>query len=98
MTGSRLFFVAALALALSLTGLLVGGAFQTRANVMSEDAAAGMALWRANGCEGCHTIYGQGGAFAPDLTHIVEHRGEDYLREFMVNPGAFHPGQRVMPR
>jgi nitric oxide reductase subunit C len=98
MTGSRLFFLVAVALALSLTGLLVGGAFRTRANVMPEDAAAGMALWRANGCEGCHTIYGQGGAFAPDLTHILDLRGEDYLREFMINPGAFHPGQRVMPR
>ena len=64
----------------------------------SAEVASGFAVWRSNGCEGCHTIYGQGGAFAPDLTHIYSQRGEAYLREFWVNPAAVHPNQRVMPR
>ena len=63
-----------------------------------ETVSAGYAVWQGNGCEGCHTIWGQGGAFAPDLTHIYSQRGETYLREFLVNPEAFHVGQRVMPR
>lgn len=65
---------------------------------VSDAVAAGYRVWHANGCEGCHTLYGQGGAFAPDLTHIVSQRGPEYLREFMANPGAFHPGERAMPR
>lgn len=64
----------------------------------SATVASGFAVWRSVGCEGCHTIYGQGGAFAPDLTHIYSQRGEAYLREFWVNPSAVHPNRRVMPR
>jgi cytochrome c2 len=62
------------------------------------EVAAGFALWQSNGCVGCHTIYGQGGAYAPDLTHIYSQRGENYLREFFVHPEAYHPDQRLMPR
>jgi nitric oxide reductase subunit C len=59
--------------------------------------SVGMDIWKAYNCEGCHTLYGQGGAYAPDLTHIYATRGGDYLREFLLNPGAFHPNQRQMP-
>jgi nitric oxide reductase subunit C len=63
-----------------------------------DNVAAGYVLWRSSACVGCHTLYGQGGTFAPDLTHIYAQRGESYLREFFVNPNAFHPDQRLMPR
>jgi nitric oxide reductase subunit C len=96
MPGTRLFFTLCLvvAAALLLAPLLSSG---TRAET-SDAVRAGYAVWQENGCEGCHTLYGQGGAFAPDLTHIYSQRGETYLREFLVNPSAFHVGQRVMPR
>jgi nitric oxide reductase subunit C len=82
-----------------LTVIMMFGASAGLGTRPGADAARdGYALWRAKGCEGCHTLFGQGGAFAPDLTHIYSQRGEAYLREFMVNPGAFHPDQRVMPR
>lgn len=64
----------------------------------SPEALQGYGVWREFSCENCHTIYGQGGAYAPDLTHIYSQRGEAYLRDFMVNPEAFHVDQRVMPR
>lgn len=70
----------------------------TTAETSPQSAAAGHALWRSYGCEGCHSIYGQGGSYAPDLTGIYAQRGDTYLREFMANPAAFHPNQRVMPR
>ena len=63
-----------------------------------EDVAAGVLVWQSYGCEQCHTLYGQGGGYAPDLTHIIALRGDEYIREFIVNPPAFHPEQRVMPR
>jgi nitric oxide reductase subunit C len=80
-------------------GVIVGGAWQAASAVPAPEAVtAGFAVWRERGCEGCHTLYGQGGTYGPDLTQIVAQRGADYLRAFMVNPGAFHPSERVMPR
>ena len=71
---------------------------ESSAVAFSPEAAQGYGVWREFTCENCHTIYGQGGAYAPDLTHIYSQRGEAYLRDFMVNPEAFHVDQRVMPR
>lgn len=99
MPGTRLFFAACLAAALVL---LIGvpfaaGVFSPRA--VPDAAAQGYAVWRSFACAGCHTLNGQGGTFAPDLTRISSARGETYLRAFLVNPGAFHPTAiRIMPR
>lgn len=97
MPGTRLFFVASIGFSMLVVGAIVVGALFLSNNTPTS-LAAGFAVWRANGCAGCHTLYGQGGTYAPDLTHIVSQRGEDYLREFFVNPEAFHPGERLMPR
>lgn len=96
MPGTRAF----LFIALGLSAILLGAAFFTlpRAGAMPDAAAAGMYVWNAKGCEGCHTLYGHGGAYAPDLTQIYATRGDVYLREFLVNPAAFHPNERMMPR
>lgn len=96
MPGIRLFFVAALLVSVVATIILTGSVIRSR-DVPSE-VTAGYAVWRANGCEGCHTLFGQGGPYAPDLTRIYPQRGETYLREFLLNPNAFHPNQRMMPR
>lgn len=99
MFGTRVFFALCLLAALALLIILpeLGGAFAARA--VPDDAARGFALWRAFDCAGCHTLDGQGGAYAPDLTRIYGARGEGYLREFLINPGAFHPNAiRIMPR
>lgn len=99
MPGTRLFFSLCLAAAAVILAVPLL-AFRTNSPSFATTAEAqgGAAVWRANGCEGCHTLYGQGGTFAPDLTHIYSQRGEAYLRAFLVNPQAFHPGERVMPR
>jgi nitric oxide reductase subunit C len=96
MPGTRLFFT----LCLIVTAVILAIPILSSSSTADANAEVdnGFGVWRANGCEGCHTLYGQGGAFAPDLTHIYSQRGENYLRDFMVNPGAFHPDQRVMPR
>lgn len=99
MPGTRLFFIGSLAIALAGTMLLVAATMpSTPSETVPRAVAAGYRIWRRQNCEGCHSIYGQGGSYAPDLTHIVEARGDTYLREFMVNPNAFHPGERLMPR
>jgi len=95
----RLIFALVLLLGLATVAVNVGAAWHNATtDPVPEDASAGFAVWGAQGCEGCHTLYGQGGGYAPDLTRIIQQRGADYLRAFMVNPGAFHPDQRQMPR
>ena len=98
MPGTWSFFVGGLVLALILVGVLVSPALQPQATAVSSEVTAGYVAWQEYGCEGCHTLYGHGGAYAPDLTHIHATRGETYLSEFMVNPNAFHPQARLMPR
>jgi nitric oxide reductase subunit C len=98
MPGTRLFFLICLAATAVILVVPLLALRTSSDSVMTAESAGGFAVWRANGCEGCHTLYGQGGSFAPDLTHIYSQRGEAYLREFLVNPQAFHPGERVMPR
>ncbi|NWF69744.1 MAG: cytochrome c [Chloroflexi bacterium] len=93
---ARVFFAVCLLSGALLVGAALGRAF-TAAD-LPPDAASGYAIWLNNSCAGCHTLYGQGGAYAPDLTHIYTQRGPDYLREFLANPAAFHPDQRAMPR
>lgn len=96
MTAARLFFAACLSLAVVL---LAGAAIDSStSSEIPQEVAAGYTLWQSHGCAGCHTLYGQGGTFGPDLTHIHMQRGDDYLREFLVQPAAFHPDARVMPR
>lgn len=97
MPGTRLFFIVTLAVTLALAAGLAVPFLESEGEI-PEQVAAGHDIWRSNNCAGCHTLYGQGGAFAPDLTRIYDQRGDTYLREFMVNPNAFHPGQRMMPR
>lgn len=87
--------LAALLIAAYVLGSSYGRA--SRAEI-ADDVAAGVHVWQTYGCEDCHTLYGQGGTYAPDLTHIVALRGNEYIREFIVNPPAFHPQQRIMPR
>ncbi len=95
MTGTRLFF----GVCLLVGGLILAAPFIPilQSHTVPPDAEAGLSLWRIHNCEGCHTLFGQGGSYAPDLTGIYAQRGPDYLREFLVNPSAFHPGQRLMP-
>jgi len=95
MRGTRIFFIVCLLVSAGLVAAVSTNAL--RPHDMPPQAAAGWEVWRNTGCEGCHTIYGQGGPYAPDLTHIFAQRGEAYLREFWANPGAFHPGERIMP-
>lgn len=93
--GTRLFFTVCLIFSAAI--LTVVGVAALQARPMSPEATAGADVWRAYRCEGCHTLFGQGGAYAPDLTRIYGQAGADFLREFMVNPSAFHPGARLMP-
>ena len=96
MPGTRGFFAALLVVGALMVGILLSDVLTPQD--VPQEVAAGFALWQEQGCTGCHTLYGQGGAYAPDLTRIFNQRGADYISEFLVDPAAFHPDARVMPR
>jgi nitric oxide reductase subunit C len=62
---------------------------------------AGNAVWHKYNCINCHTLFGEGAYYAPDLTKITQLRGEAYLKAYMRDPSAFYDEQRhrrLMPR
>ena len=44
------------------------------------------AIIAAAGCLGCHTLDGQGGRIAPDLTHVGARRSTDSIRKKILDP------------
>ena len=53
---------------------------QTNHASITEDVIRGKELWETNNCMGCHSIMGEGGYYAPELTKVVERRGEAYVK------------------
>jgi len=58
--------------------------------------AAGKVIWEENNCMGCHTLFGEGAYYAPELTKVVERRGEIWLKLFLADPQKMFPGERKM--
>lgn len=63
---------------------------------ISPEVVRGKKIWEDNNCMGCHTLMGEGAYYAPELTKVVERRGEAWIRIFMKDPEAMYPGQRRM--
>lgn len=63
---------------------------------ITEQVARGKQLWEANNCMGCHTIFGEGAYYAPELTQVYTRRGPDFIRAMLRDPEAMYPGQRRM--
>jgi nitric oxide reductase subunit C len=69
---------------------------QTRANDLTEAVIRGKDLWDRSNCMGCHTLFGEGAYYAPELTRVVERRGEPFVRAMLMSPQAMYPGERKM--
>lgn len=73
----------------------------TNADKITVEVTRGKDVWHKNNCINCHTIFGEGAYYAPDLTKITKHRGEAYLRAYMKDPAAFYDEKkhrRLMPK
>jgi nitric oxide reductase subunit C len=60
----------------------------------------GKHVWHRNNCINCHTLFGEGAYYAPDLTKITQQRGEAYLTAFLRDPSQFYSEEvhrRLMP-
>src|SRR5690606_2387998 len=73
----------------------------TNAENITPEVSAGQDVWHKYNCINCHTLFGEGAYFAPDLTKIAQLRGEPYLQAYMRDPAAFYDEQRhrrLMPQ
>lgn len=73
----------------------------TNAEDITPAVTMGKDVWHDNNCINCHTLFGEGAYYAPDLTKISELRGEQYLRAYMRDPSQFYDEQkhrRLMPK
>ncbi|WP_285260875.1 c-type cytochrome [Halopseudomonas bauzanensis] len=73
----------------------------TNADTITPQVIHGKDVWHKYNCINCHTLFGEGAYYAPDLTKITQHRGEAYLQAYMRDPSAFYDEQthrRLMPQ
>lgn len=69
---------------------------QTHAENITDAVKSGKRIWESNNCMGCHTLFGEGAYYAPELTKVVERRGKEFLTVFLKDPERMYPGQRKM--
>lgn len=103
---TRLFAIGASVLsALAFLGLTLHSHTQfdtlTNAQNITPEVTRGKDVWHKNNCINCHTIFGEGAYYAPDLTKITQLRGESYLKAYLKDPSQFYDEQRhrrLMPK
>ncbi len=72
----------------------------TNADKLTDEVIAGNHVWHRNNCINCHTLFGEGAYYAPDLTKIAQQRGAAYLAAFLRDPSQFYSEEvhrRLMP-
>jgi nitric oxide reductase subunit C len=103
---SRLFAIASTAIAtIAFLGLTVHSHTKfdelTNAEANTPQVQSGRDVWHKYNCVNCHTLFGEGAYYAPDLTKITQLRGEQYLQAYMRDPSAFYDERRhrrLMPK
>lgn len=87
-------------LALTLHSHTQFGALTNEENI-TPAVTRGKDVWHKNNCINCHTLFGEGAYYAPDLTKITKLRGEAYLKAYMKDPSKFYDEtrhRRLMPK
>ncbi|WP_264559428.1 c-type cytochrome [Flavobacterium sp. N2270] len=69
---------------------------QTNFKDIDKHVVRGKELWESNNCMGCHSIMGEGGYYAPELTKVIERRGEGYVKAVLMSPVPWAPKGRKM--
>jgi nitric oxide reductase subunit C len=100
-SAARAFFLGGTALSsLAFIGLTVDSfarmPAQTNEGAITPAVVRGKDLWDKKNCMGCHTLLGEGGYYAPELTKVLERRGPAFVRAMLRDPERMYPGQRRM--
>jgi nitric oxide reductase subunit C len=69
---------------------------QTNRENITEGVIRGKYLWETNNCMGCHTLLGEGGYYAPELTKVIERKGEGMVKAILQSPVPWQPNGRKM--
>jgi len=70
---------------------------QSHLDDLSASAIRGKEIWEKNNCMGCHSIFGEGGYYAPELTKVVDRKGEATIKAILKLETPWNPtGQRQM--
>ena len=65
---------------------------------VTEAVAHGKRVWEKHACINCHTIFGEGAYFAPELGNVYERRGPEFIKAWMKAQPTGAPGRRQMPQ
>ncbi len=69
---------------------------RTHEENLTPQVIRGKHLWDSNNCMGCHTLMGEGAYYAPELTKVVERRGEAYIKVALMLKTPWAPRGRKM--
>ncbi len=69
---------------------------QSHSENITPEVVRGKHLWEQNNCMGCHTLFGEGGYYAPELTKVVERRGENYIKAALMSKTPWQVHGRKM--
>ncbi len=69
---------------------------QTNHQNITPQVILGKELWESNNCMGCHSIMGEGAYYAPELTKVVERKGEGLIKAILMSPVPWQPNGRKM--
>lgn len=69
---------------------------QTNEKNITASVIRGKNIWESNNCMGCHTIFGEGAYYAPELTKVYVRRSEEFIKMFLKDPLSMYPGKRKM--
>ena len=58
---------------------------QTNHGKIDAQVVKGKEIWESNNCMGCHTILGEGAYYAPELTKVIDRRGEAYVKAVLMS-------------
>ncbi len=98
---ARAFFLVGTAACTIAFGLLTADTIasvpaQTHEENLTPAVERGKDLWEQSNCMVCHTLFGEGAYYAPELTKVYERRGPEFIAAMLRDPQAMYPGQRRM--
>ncbi|WP_457615906.1 c-type cytochrome [Lutibacter sp.] len=69
---------------------------QSNKENLTASVVRGKEIWESNNCMGCHTLLGEGAYYAPELTKVIDRRGEGYVKAILMSPVPWQPNGRKM--
>ena len=69
---------------------------QTHEENMTDAVIRGKMLFDKNNCMGCHTIMGEGAYYAPELTKVIDRKGEGFCKIVLMAKEPWQPRGRKM--